>query len=496
VTVIDVTEPESPAYCFVSVTGTESAKKLPLCVPLSAEDYLRAYYPLPTPTEMEDTNIQQSEKYNVEAIAALDGEKMVTLEMLADAWPDEYKNNLDISLMRSPPPLPTPVTPTIPSLSDLAVLPSVKAALETGETTTLEDILWMPAKMTQIQSTLREITPFPDSGIALLMKIITQEMKSGGPTVNLSGYALSDSQVIKIASSFKDEIKTLNLSYNEDVTVDTVRQVIMSCSLLKRLVLLGCTAITDDDVKEMLTSEPKLFYKLEAFIHPFLLKDKASYPNAFSYIGVMGDHNMITSCSLAYFSPPSIVQALTDLLPSFGTPDSRYNGASSSCFVPLAAFCAAKDRPSGQKWGERSVVAFPQTSLGALQGEGWAFVLYSDTYATRRNLWGFVRRMSDESEDGWMPPKLDHMTRLDPESNVSSADGPPPPFEVLDLRSFLARMAEEGRPLVPEEAIEKLEGILKKVEEVAEAHLATREDMALIIGNANFLMQRSYYYIH
>jgi len=280
----------------------------------------------------------------------------------------------------------------------------------------------------------------------------------------------------------------LNLSYNEDVTVDTVRQVLTSCPLLKRLVLLGCTAITDHDVKEMLTSEPKLFYKLEAFIHPFLLKDKASYPNAFSYIGLMEDCNMITSCSLAYFSPLSIVQALTDLLPCFATPDFRYNGVSRTCLAPLAVFCSSQDRPAGQKWGERSVVAFPQTSLGALKGEGWAFILYLDMHTARQNLWGFVRRVSNESEDGWMPPELDNMGLFSAPRPL-----PPPPFEVLDLRSFLARMAEEGRPLVPEEAIEKLEGILKKVEEVAGAHLATPEHLTLFIAKADVVMQRSYY---
>jgi hypothetical protein len=105
VTVIDVTDPQSPAYCFVSVRGTQSQKKLPKRVPFSAEDYLRAYDPLPTPEEMEDTQTQQDEKYNLDAVAALEGEKMVTLEMLADAWPGEYKKKLKkMSLNQSPQP--------------------------------------------------------------------------------------------------------------------------------------------------------------------------------------------------------------------------------------------------------------------------------------------------------------------------------------------------------------------------------------------------------
>jgi hypothetical protein len=93
-----------------------------------------------------------------------------------------------------------------------------------------------------------------------------------------------------------------------------IRGLLISLPHLKRLILLGCEAITDDDLKEILSLDAKLFYNLEALIHLCLLSDKASYPNAFAYIGVVEDRNMVTSCSLAYFSPSSIVQALTDFL--------------------------------------------------------------------------------------------------------------------------------------------------------------------------------------
>jgi hypothetical protein len=355
-TVINITDPESPTYCFVSVTGTESKKELPQCMPLSTEDYLCAYYPLPTPSEMEETQTQADEKYTLDTIATLEGTKMVTLEVLASAWPDEYKRTLKTSLEKSPPgaPEPMPVTTTIPSLSDLTVLPSVKAALEKGDTTKLEEILWIPEKMTQIQSMLREIKPFPDSGISLLTEIIAHQMKSDDAAINLSGYALSGTQIIQIASSSNDKMRTLNLSYNKDITVDTVCQILTSFPLLKRLVLLGCMSITDDDIKEILTSDPKLFYNLEALIHPFLLKDKAFYPNAFSYIGIMSDYGKISSCSLAYFSPPAIVQALTDLLPCVTSEDARFSGIMTSGLAAQSTFCAAlRDEHSHglqQKW--------------------------------------------------------------------------------------------------------------------------------------------------
>jgi hypothetical protein len=268
ISVIDISDPSSPAYSFVSNPGTE---------PLSAEDYLRLYYPLPS--EMKDPETRQNEEYNLEAIAALEGEKMVTLEMLAEAWPSEYEKLLEKkSLEQLPapaPPEPKPVTTpiTIPSLADLTLGPSVKIALETGDTAQLEDILWMPSKTSQIQSTLRSITTFPDSGIPLLIKIIAERMKSNADatTVDVSGYALSHSQILQTVSSFTSKVTTLNLSYNTSLKIDTVHQIITSHPALKRLVLLGCPSITDSDMHQLLTPSPQLFLSLEALIHPFLL---------------------------------------------------------------------------------------------------------------------------------------------------------------------------------------------------------------------------------
>jgi hypothetical protein len=93
-----------------------------------------------------------------------------------------------------------------------------------------------------------------------------------------------------------------------------------------------------------------------------------------------------------------------------------------------------------------------------------------------------VREASEqESEDGLMPTYFDNMLSW----GSLLAGRVSLPFEVLNLRSFLARMAEEGRPVVAEDAIEKLEGILKKVEETTGAHLATPHDVAMFVAKAN-----------
>jgi hypothetical protein len=493
--VIDVTDPGSPAYCFVSLSETtESELGVPINEPLSAEQYLRIYYTTEDSEDMPQTRITQEQLSSI--VSILHGEKLVTLEMVADAWPHEYGDKLKKAKPTMGPSTEgVPTNSGVPPLAALLVDPSVKHALATGNTTQIEEIAWMPDKIEGFKAALQDVSPFPDSGMPLLKEVISQEMKSGDGAVDFSGYALSSAQVLQVVSSLND-VKALNLSYKSDVTTDTIRQLLTSALHLKRLVLLGCDAITDDDIKEMLTLEPKLFYRLEALIHPCFLSEQASYPNAFSYIGVVEDRNMVTSCSLAYFSPSSIVQALTDFLRGLTAEDpSFHSGGLGTSLAPLSVFCAAAREP-GQKWGERSVITFPQSSHAAFEGEGWAFVLSSLMYGKSegRNIWGFVRRVTKESEDGWKPPNL-----------FSSAIGSfpdmwlggigcreAPPFEVLDLRSFLARTVEEGRPPVAEEAIVKLEGILKKMEEVRGARLAGVMDMGRFIVKANLFLKHSY----
>ena len=309
ITVIDMTDPEHPAYCFVSLSETEFG----VHIPLSAEQYLCSYYPVPTSEKMKKEETWLNQEYLLSVTATLHGEKMVTIKMLADTWPDEYKGKLETTMDRSASPEGKPMSSTIPRLANLTVAPAVGHALAIGNTVQIEEILWMPNNTKLVKATLRNALPFPDSGMLLLGKVIFQEMKCGNGTVDLSGFTLSPVQVLQVVSSL-DGVKALNLSYNSEITTDTIRGLLISLPHLKRLILLGCEAITDDDLKEILSLDAKLFYNLEALIHLCLLSDKASYPNVFAYIGVVEDRNMVTSCSLAYFSPSSIVQALTDFL--------------------------------------------------------------------------------------------------------------------------------------------------------------------------------------
>ena len=148
ITVIDITTPEKPSYCFVSIHGLEAAGDAAMRVPLSATDYARAYYPVLDAENLTDDSPRPLEKTILRTIASLDGVPLVTLEMLADAWPAEYTQSQGVvqegQLKKS-----SSVDESnmcIPSLSALALKPAVEHALHVEGTKEIEELVWMPGK--------------------------------------------------------------------------------------------------------------------------------------------------------------------------------------------------------------------------------------------------------------------------------------------------------------------------------------------------------------
>jgi hypothetical protein len=341
----------------------------------------------------------------------------------------------------------------------------------------------MPDKVELMKSTLRNTRPFPDSGMPLLKEIVIQEMNSANASVDVAGFALSGDHVLEVVSALNG-LYSLDISCVAGVTGDTVRHILKSSIQLKRLVILGCDAVTDGDFKDMLISEPKLFYNLHALNHPSFYSGEASYPNAFSYISL--ELGSVVSCSLAYFSPTAIVQGLTDLLRVF--PD-HYAGTAHGFLAPQSAFSTTPRNPE-EKWGERNVICHPPPSLNALKGEGWAFVISSTmpilasipNIKRMPNIWGFVRKR----------PQKDGATAWSVKCSASGSLSPHH-FEVHNLRSFLARLEEEGRPAVTEEVVLKAEKVLRTMEKVMGVRLAMEWDLAQFIREVDVCSSRGVY---
>ena len=75
---IDVTNPELPAYCFVSIYGISCVDRssIPDMTPLSATQYLRGYYP---PNDMDDYDQEQS---ILTTLRPFEFVPMITVDML------------------------------------------------------------------------------------------------------------------------------------------------------------------------------------------------------------------------------------------------------------------------------------------------------------------------------------------------------------------------------------------------------------------------------
>ncbi|KAI0062155.1 hypothetical protein BV25DRAFT_1772067, partial [Artomyces pyxidatus] len=124
ISIIDVTDPASPAYCFNRIGG----------LPLSAKQYVGRYYHIPGVSDVdEDDEDDDSIPYAAggglsesvaSAITLLDDIPMITIQMLAEAWPEEYEATLEEYLKTSPTDATTKVADppvTLPSLTDMTL---------------------------------------------------------------------------------------------------------------------------------------------------------------------------------------------------------------------------------------------------------------------------------------------------------------------------------------------------------------------------------------
>ncbi|KAJ7484709.1 hypothetical protein FB451DRAFT_1233259 [Mycena latifolia] len=368
ITVIDITEPTNPSYCFVSIWGLEASGGVKRRVPLSAEEYVRAYYPVPSEKQKEKKGVKETEEDVQNKIDSLRDQRIMTLDVLAETWPKEYK-------------------------------------------------VWFGGKADAITSILRRQNPFPDSGLSLLVKVLQHDAGSDKSTLDLSDFPLSDHQIISLLtlSEMKD-IEVLKLSHNPNITVDGLRQVFSIASKLRRLVLLD-TPISDEQICELLTNDSNLFRNLEELVHPALLswQNPVCYPSGFGYVG-LHDRQRVASASLAVFTPATLVQCLTDYLSPMMDSDVHvmYSHFSSS-LVPQAALASAIRR-EGEPWGERRVHCLPSLPDNPFGAEGWLFAEMWDWMCTgRESLWicDFKAFLNEMALEGRPAPSEEAVKKLE-----------------------------------------------------------------------------------
>ncbi|KAF4574859.1 hypothetical protein EYR36_006210 [Pleurotus pulmonarius] len=431
ISVIDVTDPMNPAYCHILSHR-----------PLSAGEYIGRYYgSLRQGATQEEQAMYTELKAHIETIiASLDDVGLVTTEMLAEAWPGEYASHNKASETSDEVVAPLEQPPVsedndLPPLADLVVGPAVRQSIAQGNFDGLEQLVWIPGKAKLIKAALQEINPFPDTAIPLLRRVCEVELQTSKNELDLSGLPLSSDQILDFVSQ-SGGVQRLRLLNMPHVTIDTVRSLLSSVPPITHLNLLG-TPITNESIFELLSKEPKLFYHVEALVHPALLRHDAvaSYKAAFTFPGVLCPLVGGGGCpAVPFFTPQKIVQMFLDFstgmfrkgraIPGTGF----YVGLRGSTM--LATACLAFDRVPDQKFSESRVPIFPLFCKGYLDGEGWALLLSETGYSFCRLLKGEA-----EAED----------------------------MELWDLDGFLVAMEAEGRPAPQSASVSELKGLIAEV---------------------------------
>ncbi|KAF8154556.1 hypothetical protein B0H34DRAFT_676316 [Crassisporium funariophilum] len=471
ITIIEITDPEKPSYCFVII---RSSDVLPRMSPLSASQYVRSYYPKPENISMDEDD--KAEEASVLAtLQPFESSSLISSHMLAEAWPGEYKAKISTNLAATSSDLLTPrATVGVPSLADMVIGPALHHALQTGEIAQLEPFFWQPNKVTQMKQNLRTYDMLSGDAISLLTKIVNHELGET-KTVDLANFCLMDDQIIAILSA-QEGVEVLKLSHSK-ITIGGIRQLLPILPCLKRLVLMG-TTITDDDVLALYSENPKLCNNIEAFIHPVFLKDirRGVAPNAFSQITYTSSGTV--AASIPYFTPAMIVQSITDNFSALMQDDEDAVRTAMCSLNPMLAIYASDHRRDGKLWAERSVPFVPQNTHRARalsNREGWVLAYWTDefegdqSYAFVRGKRGFEKEYKEKMREVFGDTKTARppgMTEAQKRAKLESirAEYADKLYEIFDLRSFFQELAREGRPLPPADAYARLEELFTKLD--------------------------------
>lgn len=484
ITVIDVTDPEAPAYCFVSICGLESddTSNIKDMTPLSATQYLRSYYPKGD-SEALDRRERMFEQSILDTLHPFESVRMITIDMLAEAWPWEYASD-------GSDPATSIHMPT--SLVDMTFVPALNYALQTGQTDCLDLFMCSPKYLSKIKETLRAHNPISAIDLALLSKVIAIDVTQT-KSIDLSHFSLTEEQLIELLSA-QEGVEVLNISHMQQITKDNLRQLIPHFPNLRRLVLLH--TISDADILSLLSESPELFYRIDSLIHSAFLRrfGQAVFPAAFSHITTQ-DSSEVVVVSVPYFTPGQLVQALTDYFSVLMSED-IYN---ISCLTnaplsPLLATYASAVREPGRSWSERIVPFIPRKTsdkLNARAREGWFFTWSATNPYLSKYRYAFAKTNKEVTEE--CQRRIDDLresfklpSQPDPPQNFEgqAAGGPDAmldegkdsllsdelrakedaikseyadqEFHIFDVESFFQELVKEGRPAPPSEALTKL----------------------------------------
>ncbi|KAF8966051.1 hypothetical protein BDZ97DRAFT_1809300 [Flammula alnicola] len=245
------------------------------------------------------------------------------------------------------------------------------------------------------------------------------------------------------------------------MNIDTVDKLLSLIPSLRRFVVWN-TAVTDDQVMDLLKRKPEFFrLRLEGFIHPAFMKLHDDFADEFTSPNLYGN----SSVSLPYFTPGQIAQALADFLSALA---SAYGANEIVCSMgpgcPTVAAYTCHVRQEGESWGERAVTLIPSDLSTSVKEaltnyQGWIFLFIETGYTTfqytflRRNLEVFDQFEKDLKEvppDARWPPAHEVQTIKDAYATRGRL------YHVYDVYDFFKQLESEGRPPAAPKTLRRL----------------------------------------
>ncbi|KAI9325001.1 hypothetical protein BDR26DRAFT_880238 [Obelidium mucronatum] len=286
VSIIDISDIGNPRYCFVNIDHLEGClgAAVPVNLPLSAEMYVRAYYPqLDLLAQFDPLKAQtnaDTEEYVLRAIEGLAPYKMLSLDDLKEAWPyADWKSSV----------------PAISELSNIGFVfkewldtqakaikeQEVEPQQEQGETTDKSPLPLLESSALAIMS-LEDGDANADKVEAMLAldhvrKILWDAARTGKGTLSLfvMGAMLADTSLVRLdlqgvtipsyeflveATTGCPSLQELDMSGHAEVTNEVLIGIGSNCRLLQKVLLFGCKKVTNECYMPLTQMCPLLHY--------------------------------------------------------------------------------------------------------------------------------------------------------------------------------------------------------------------------------------------
>ncbi|RXW21939.1 hypothetical protein EST38_g3899 [Candolleomyces aberdarensis] len=340
ITVLDVTTPGKPAFCFVNIG--ESME------PLTATEYLRGSYSAPDPDTLESLSDEekQAELCNLEAISNFDDMPLVTEDTLCRVWPEEYGEVEDDD-------------DDVENASAVQDQLAVSRGQKYQSLTSIEEII---------------------------TRLKNEAVSEAG--VDLSGLPLDGQQLLTVLKD-SGPFKRLDVSGNQQVDKVVFLQILEAHKPLQWINITGCS-ISDEDLKELLFDHRKLFYFIGRIIHPaFLTGDpRDEFPNALRFTILRRLNNEASSVSLPFFGIDQLIQNLTDAVELCHEPDSLALFMEPHSVTLATIFASARNKD--EDWPDRDVEIMPRRSFDPLKGGGYDIVVHNFPQRDKRPKYAIV----------------------------------------------------------------------------------------------------------